>query len=505
MQIKKRIKKGFTLVELVVVIAVIAILAAVSIGAYFGITDSANRSADEQAVTQMNTMLETYEILNGKVDDVEEAKDIFEDNGLTDYTPFYGKNTFYWTYDDSRVIIWEEEKGVTYPSWAVEKYKSYSESLKTSADWYNLEEEITVHGYDSTFNNIGDFIKDFEEDSIVRFDENITYMVSDGEFYDLYKAFSNSDMDTLTIDLNGSTLDSDDETYVDDAGENGLHSLDVPVNKTLIIENGTIDIEVLENEAGKGMPSAIYLYTGSRLVLRNVTLNSDCSGLFIGSPAAELIIDNCVINADFYGVGTNASTTADIYTKLIVRNSEINAQEAIFLNVKGSIEIDNSVVNSDFHPVALRTGTIKANNCDFNYNDNPSEDYFACYKAFSKDNRFGTYGSGNAFPVCSVMLGNHTNYSTYPEDEYHPYAGDVYASFNNCNFNTLNPENAPQLLLSADNFTSVNVNFSGCNIDNENIVQYEAISTHSNFITNNTGTIQINGTLYNYTDNKYSA
>lgn len=37
-------KKGFTLVELVVVIAVIAILASVSVGAYFGVTNSAVES-----------------------------------------------------------------------------------------------------------------------------------------------------------------------------------------------------------------------------------------------------------------------------------------------------------------------------------------------------------------------------------------------------------------------------------------------------------------------------
>ena len=44
----KKAKKGFTLVELVVVIAVIAILAAVSVGAYFGVTESANNSKAEQ-------------------------------------------------------------------------------------------------------------------------------------------------------------------------------------------------------------------------------------------------------------------------------------------------------------------------------------------------------------------------------------------------------------------------------------------------------------------------
>ena len=37
---KKKSLKGFTLVELVVTIAVIAILAGVAVGAYFGITNS---------------------------------------------------------------------------------------------------------------------------------------------------------------------------------------------------------------------------------------------------------------------------------------------------------------------------------------------------------------------------------------------------------------------------------------------------------------------------------
>ena len=52
MKIFKKTKKGFTLVELVVVIAVIAILAAVSVGAYFGVTDSANKSRLEQEARQ---------------------------------------------------------------------------------------------------------------------------------------------------------------------------------------------------------------------------------------------------------------------------------------------------------------------------------------------------------------------------------------------------------------------------------------------------------------------
>ena len=44
----KKVKKGFTLIELVVVIAVIAILSAVSVVAYVGITNSAKKSTAQQ-------------------------------------------------------------------------------------------------------------------------------------------------------------------------------------------------------------------------------------------------------------------------------------------------------------------------------------------------------------------------------------------------------------------------------------------------------------------------
>ena len=57
---KKMNKKGFTIVELVIVIAVIAILAAVMIPTFSGIVDRANKSAALQEVT--NAYKEAYAI-----------------------------------------------------------------------------------------------------------------------------------------------------------------------------------------------------------------------------------------------------------------------------------------------------------------------------------------------------------------------------------------------------------------------------------------------------------
>ena len=50
-------KKGFTIVELVIVVAVIAILAAVLIPTFSGIIDRAKLSADKKAVQEMNTYI----------------------------------------------------------------------------------------------------------------------------------------------------------------------------------------------------------------------------------------------------------------------------------------------------------------------------------------------------------------------------------------------------------------------------------------------------------------
>ena len=62
MRFLKKAKRGFTLVELVVVIAVIAILAAVSVGAYFGVTESANNSRLEQETKALQTALKTISL-----------------------------------------------------------------------------------------------------------------------------------------------------------------------------------------------------------------------------------------------------------------------------------------------------------------------------------------------------------------------------------------------------------------------------------------------------------
>ena len=63
-------KKGFTIVELIIVIVVIAILAAVLIPTFVSLTKKANLSADQQMIRNMNTSLATYTDTEREISDV---------------------------------------------------------------------------------------------------------------------------------------------------------------------------------------------------------------------------------------------------------------------------------------------------------------------------------------------------------------------------------------------------------------------------------------------------
>ncbi len=72
-------KKGFTIVELVIVIAVIAILAAVLIPTFSNIINKAKQSADNQLIKNLNTALTIDSTTNGKHSTMQSALDaVFE-------------------------------------------------------------------------------------------------------------------------------------------------------------------------------------------------------------------------------------------------------------------------------------------------------------------------------------------------------------------------------------------------------------------------------------------
>ena len=134
---KKSNRKGFTIVELVIVIAVIAILAAVLIPTFTNLIKKANMSADQQAVRQMNTLLAAEEA-TGKPETFANAINalLASDVSAKNYKPLVNGMSFYWVKSINRVVYVDGEMTVVYP-------KDYEDLSYNMADgWFSLSGEV---------------------------------------------------------------------------------------------------------------------------------------------------------------------------------------------------------------------------------------------------------------------------------------------------------------------------------------------------------------------------
>lgn len=110
-------RKGFTIVELTIVIAVIAILAAVLIPTFVSLVKKANNSADVQMVTNINKYLAAMEATDGKNVTMHDAVKDAEDAGykaaiLTASNP---DNTILWDMENDRFLVVDGKKSL--PAW----------------------------------------------------------------------------------------------------------------------------------------------------------------------------------------------------------------------------------------------------------------------------------------------------------------------------------------------------------------------------------------------------
>ena len=132
---KKRLKKGFTLVELVVVIAIIAILSAVSVAGYFGFTTNARKTATKQEAKDIANL-----ILVVAAD--EETKGVTNDG--TKVTLTYTESS---TTDAAELV-----KALANAGWAMPTDATLAETATTTTDKEITELKYTHNGYVCTIN-----------------------------------------------------------------------------------------------------------------------------------------------------------------------------------------------------------------------------------------------------------------------------------------------------------------------------------------------------------------
>ncbi len=124
---KKR--KGFTLVELLVVIAILAVLASVSVIGYLGFTEKARRSNDEQLVANINSVLMADEVFTNSPVAAIDIVENLEQKGFKLETQSKDVDLFYNT-DKGRVELASIDKEGNYQTIYPEVKKIYCSQSK---------------------------------------------------------------------------------------------------------------------------------------------------------------------------------------------------------------------------------------------------------------------------------------------------------------------------------------------------------------------------------------
>jgi len=407
----KRLQRGFTITELVIVIAVIAILAAVLIPTFSNVIKKANQSADQQAVANMNKALLAEEITDGVSVNPKDAMSILEEAGydVKDYSALESKNTLYWDKSTNKVLIYTEGEGVTYPDDMKKKYAdmTYNENNLPNY-WYTLSDayatmtSIIVNGEEKVlsgnvsaadFNNI---LKAVKENETIQLQGDVTVDCND---YEYYKIFEDA---TGAIDLGGYTLSMKDTLM-----ENG---------ESLTIRNGTIKI-------GESDYPGFELGGGVSLTLENVTYNINGMTAIgpLGNAAQINIINSTIVTKGTYCVATNAKTDAvsdelkfsdnvmiNIENSTLVANGDSKDNCAICMNVPGTLNIKNSTITGDRQAVLVRGGTATIKNSEL-----------ICTNTYENGKNLyldEDWKTGNEVPMAALVVGNRRdgsyNYTT---------------------------------------------------------------------------------------------
>ena len=307
-------KKGFTIVELVIVIAVIAILAAVLIPTFSSIISKANLSADQKAVRDMNTVL-SVEFASGEPASIKDVIDALDKNGynVDSLTPLSKNHDFIWNVGTKTIVLVKDgevvfPKGETLAS----EHKDLNED---GASFINKEvnnatdlKAALENGNDVTLTgnveNAAEIIIPAGKDVTLDLG-GYTYTTdvsNPGAVAQTSKYIKVSEGATLTIQNgtftgrgimnNGGTITIKDGTVINAVDVNGGACIKNKAGGTVIIEGGTFNAPnfIEYDDVNKGGAGAVE-NDGGTIVIKGGTFTTNTEQYLISNLSGEMTIE----------------------------------------------------------------------------------------------------------------------------------------------------------------------------------------------------------------------
>lgn len=474
----KRNQRGFTIVELVIVIAVIAILAAVLIPTFTSLINKANISADQQAVRQMNTALAIDEAENGRAETVEQALDVLNKAGYkaNEYIALADGYQFYWDQSTNRVVLYNNNGNkIEYPEDAAEKYKDYKDEFSLNFKTLNINEYVTLDKTPSgspidSAEALKEVLKSAATFQTVKIAGDISMTAAEFQANYSETKSTNIDLNEKTLSLTGNSLQIVDDNKV-------------------TLTNGSVNGSLSVSGAG-------------RLSLDQVEVTglSGNYGVWIGGEAAEINIKDSVIVGDVYGITTNAGTAANYGVNGTISGTVIKTEEtesddntAILLNVRGSLSFENCDIEGGRQAVVCRAGTATFRNCRINGRGWIPDSSNTSEYPYSQEQN--AWGDGNRVATAAITMGAKQAAGSSRGG----YIGDAVINLYNC---TVTSENGVPLVYLAGTgklSTATRLNWSGGTqlTVGENLRYFRYLTVEKGTVVCKAGDILVNGTAIN--------
>lgn len=355
-------KKGFTIVELVVVVAVIAILAAVLIPTFSGIIRKANISADSVLAKSLNSAL-AAENATEKVDDFGDVKRVLKENGyfLANLNAKTDGCYFVWDKSINTILLVDAEDGykiifpddVTPSADKADWFFAISDPAKVDA--------VKADGYinaQNTIASVEDLHSAFEKggETTIHVDESLT--IDKDNVFVLDKADAKITLDLGDVVIagnNDATFAIENIPFQVKQGELNIKGGNIKatgkaydadgeeMNNVINSEGGVVNVEGAKIETADAvLPIAL---TATNGIIKDTTIitGNNAIGTYNGT---TIRVENCKIEADY--LAFFASKSGGTASKVEIDGGVYHTTVSNLLGVYGGeIVVEDGVFNCD--------------------------------------------------------------------------------------------------------------------------------------------------------------